>query len=167
MVRIRPIIVSTLCAITLLMSCGCLTFEANYNRAKSTTDPNNALVGAWAGRWSFDGSNAANPARAVISRCDRQGVSDIWIEMSAYRHIAADWIQVNEVSVHSVANTLHFHARVPLDILPKENIRALAIELDGQLRDDVLTITFRTNDAMATLDSGTIRLVRQRTRSDN
>jgi hypothetical protein len=145
----------------LVLACGCIPFETRF--AAPASDPRESLVGAWAGTWSLDGTNSQKSARAVVSRAGQNGRLEIWLEMSAYRHAVADWIVIQDLSVERTSNTKEqFHVKVPIEMMPRENVRAVAIDLDGVLQGDSLTIRFHSNDAMLTLETGIIRLHRHR-----
>lgn len=142
---------------------GCIPFEGKFAAAQRATDPHEPLSGAWVGAWTCDAGPQAHPARVVIDVAG-PNTCNLWVEMSGYRNVVAEWIAATSVPVERRPDgTEHFHVKVPLESRPKEDVWAVAIQLDGEQRGNSLSIVFRTNDAMRQLDRGRFQLSRKET----
>lgn len=149
------------CLIALVLVAGCVPFEGKFAAATAdAANPDEPLSGGWVGTWEDQAGAAGRPARAVVEVAPGPACN-VWIEMSGYRNVIANWIEAPGIPIEKRPDgTEHFHVKVPLESRPKQDVWAVAIELDGERAGDALSIRFRTNDAMRQLDEGIIRLRR-------
>jgi hypothetical protein len=140
---------------------GCVPFESKFALATGNpTDPHQPLAGAWTGTWQDDLGATDHPARAVVELAS-PSTCNVWLELSGYRNIVASWVAAPDIPVERHPDgSEHFHIKVPLESRPKQDVWAVAIDLDADARPGDLSIHFRTNDAMRQLDEGTIHLHR-------
>lgn len=153
---LRPALL--LAAITLS---GCVPFESKFALdAGKPADRHQPLAGAWTGTWQDQLGASDRQARAVVELVS-PSTCNVWLELSGYRNVVASWIVAPDAPIDRRPDgSEHFHIKVPLESRPKQDVWAVAIDLDADARPGDLSVHFRTNDAMRQLDEGTIRLNR-------
>jgi hypothetical protein len=147
-----------LCLCGMLSFSGCVPFEAKFAADRDLHDPTQPLSGSWKGTWQSDLDHTQGAARLVVETASAS-TCNAWLEMSGYRNVVASWICLPDLPVRRLADgTEQFSVKVPIEGIPRENVWAVAMTIDGQLAGRSLTLRFRTNDAIQQLDAGTISL---------